>query len=799
MSEPLILVFDISDSNVTINIPIYDYTFYSIDWGDTTITSDNKTHTYTNPNTYIVKITTDAANFYGGLNNQLWGQQYLTKCTSFGSNNFVRLDNMFINATKLKEVPNKLPQSVSVLTGMFKNAIMFNDPNITYWDISNVTNISYMFEGATNFNQDISKWITSNIINMSNIFYNAVSFNQNIGLWDVQNVGSMGNVFYGASKFNQDISKWNTSRVIYMNNMFKDAISFNQDISSWDISYTAIYNMTVLNNMLDNCGLTPYNYDKILNGWANRNYNNVLINGLTLGANSLKYTDLQSHNKLTNNLGWTISGDIYIGDKLSLTFNITNDNVVINLPISSTSTSLTIDWNDGQPNSDISHNYTKAGIYTVNISNNNGLITSFGTSNDWNQKYLINCNSFGNIGLINLDNAFYNAINLVSVPNNLPTTVQSLSNMFNGASNFNQDIGGWDVQNVENMANMFNDATNFNQPIGNWNVQNVTNMSNMFNSASKFNQPIDNWDVQNVTDMSSMFQNATDFNQDISGWQVQNITNMSNMFNDATNFNQPIGNWNVQNVENMANMFRNATNFNQPIGNWSVQKVTNMDFMFLNATSFNKNIGNWKVQNVSSMDSMFYNASKFNQDIGNWNVQNVTNMLGMFRNASKFNQPIGKWKTSKVENMQNMFNDATNFNQNISNWNVQNVTNMIGMFLNASKFDQNIGNWNVQNVENMNGIFNNCGLKYLNYDKILLGWSKLKKLQKNVKLTAKNIFYTNVKARNILISKPNNWKISDDKRKQLRYIGESGGTKQELKQYNDFIKKILLKIKSQQK
>ena len=45
--------------------------------------------------------------------------------------------------------------------------------------------------------------------------------------------------------------------------------------------------------------------------------------------------------------------------------------------------------------------------------------------------------------------------------------------------NFNQNIGNWDVSNVETMSEMFCCATNFNQNISNWDVSKVTEMDLM--------------------------------------------------------------------------------------------------------------------------------------------------------------------------------------------------------------------------------------------------------------------------------------------------------------------------------
>jgi len=131
---------------------------------------------------------------------------------------------------------------------MFENARSFNQ-DISNWDVSNVTTMSYMFYAAKSFNQDISNWDVSNVTNMSFMFENARSFNQDISNWDVSNVTCMGSMFTDAVSFNQDISGWDVSNVEDMSGMFTDAVSFNQDISKWDVS-----NVINMGSMFDGAG-----------------------------------------------------------------------------------------------------------------------------------------------------------------------------------------------------------------------------------------------------------------------------------------------------------------------------------------------------------------------------------------------------------------------------------------------------------------------------------------------------------------------------------------------------------------
>jgi surface protein len=276
------------------------------------------------------------------------------------------------------------------------------------------------------------------------------------------------------------------------------------------------------------------------------------------------------------------------------------------------------------------------------------------------------------------------------------TLVDDMSELFRGNQLFNQDIGNWDVSNVNSMNNMFNNAASFNKDIGSWNVSNVTDMAGMF-VKTYFNQDIGSWDVSNVTSMDNMFGFTYRFNQDISSWDVSSVTRMGGMF-DNSPFNQDIGSWDVSSVTYMSFMFRNSP-LNQDIGSWNVSSVTDMSFMFTETEVFNQDIGSWDVSNVTNLHGMFVEAEVFNQDIGSWDVSNVTNMRGMFNNTASFNKDIGSWNVSNVTDMAGMFNGAEVFNQDIGSWDVGNVTLMFNMFNEAEAFNQDLSKWCVSSIK----------------------------------------------------------------------------------------------------
>ena len=331
----------------------------------------------------------------------------------------------------------------------------------------------------------------------------------------------------------------------------------------------------------------------------------------------------------------------------------------ISIPITDSGYDFTINWGDGSQTgwkdgddpAGLTHTYSSAGTYRVEIT---GEFPRIFFNSIGDRRKILTIEQWGDIEWGSMEGAFSGASNLELVASDAPDlrNVTNLSKMFRGASNINGNFNSWDVSGVTDMSEMFYGIFSFNGDLSNWNVSGVTNMAGTFASYS-FNGDLSNWDVSSVTNMRGMFTGV--FNQDISGWNVAAVTDMSYMFSGAVSFNQDISNWDVSSVTTMEWMFHTAWEFNQNLGGWDISNVINMSQMLhetiLSTANYDATLTGWAAQNVQNnvelgASGLVYCAETARQsliDDHNWTITGDAPAAGC--GPTTFRPYITTWKT----------------------------------------------------------------------------------------------------------------------------------------------------------
>jgi hypothetical protein len=656
---------------------------------------------------------------------------------------------------------------------------------INQWGTNQWTSMANAFEGCSNLViADMAAPDLTLAADLSAMFKDATALNSPIGNWTVSTISNMSNMFAGAINFDQNISTWNVGVVSNMANMFDGATSFDQNLGGWDVS-----GVTDMTDMFANgAGLSIENYDELLIGWSSQ----TLQNSVSFNAGLSEYCfGAAAKALIVTNFLWTITdagencADVFTSTWKTDNLGTSMDNE-ITIPTTGPGYMYEVSWGDGTRSTnvvgDITHTYAASGTYIVKIR---GSFPRIYFNNGGDKDKILSVDNWGAISWTSMSAAFFGCTNLAINAGDAPdlSGVTSLSQLFKGATSFDNNIDNWDVSTIMNLSETFSQATSFNQdlsgwvtialtnldatfsqsgfnqPINSWDVSNVTTMEGTF-AESPFNQPLAGWNTMDVLSMDSMFANALDFNQNINAWDVSNVENMQGMFLNAEVFNQPLAGWIVTSAQTMEGMFSNTDAFNQPIGSWVVTTVTNMSGMFTDAIAFNQPIGSWTVDNVTDMSNMFNGAITFNQDLNLWDVSQVTNFTSMFASAESFDGDIISWTTGSAIIMANMLSGTLVFNQNISNWDTSSVLDMREMFTGAEAFDQNIGAWDVSMVADMENMFSGATLSIANYDALIIGWDA-QILQSGISFNGGNSRYCDgATARNNMITN-DGWVITD--------------------------------------
>ena len=99
--------------------------------------------------------------------------------------------------TKVNKTYSCKPKDKKELEKIIKERLKKDeDADLNDIDVSDITNMIYLFVDLDPHNIDISKWDVSNVINMHGMFEGCVNFNCDLSKWDVSKVEDMEWMFY---------------------------------------------------------------------------------------------------------------------------------------------------------------------------------------------------------------------------------------------------------------------------------------------------------------------------------------------------------------------------------------------------------------------------------------------------------------------------------------------------------------------------------------------------------------------------------------------------------------------------
>ncbi|HRN45075.1 MAG TPA: BspA family leucine-rich repeat surface protein, partial [Flavobacterium sp.] len=596
---------------------------------------------------------------------------------------------------------------------------MFHESAISYpmndWDVSKVTNMRQMFADTRNFNQPINSWDVSNVTNMSQMFERTRVFNQLLADWDVSGVEDMSGMFKGEDLdmiYNQPLGAWDVSKVTNMSEMFQRCIAFNQPLNSWNVSKVLNMSKMFAETTVFNQPLDSWNVAKVTNlsgMFQKAEQFNQPINSwnTTLVTNmSGLFQNATSFNQ--NLASWSVIGATNMSNMLSNSglSQANYDNTLIG-------------WASQNVKSNVS-------LGALNLNYCDGLTArqALITSKNWNiTGDIINCPFVLCTSIISPFNGDQkvpanSSIRWNPAPNATGYRV-SIRRVNSGVTYTianNQDIGNVLFLNftTEFIAgdNVFVTVVPYNDDGPAVGCQEISfkTVASWVNSPDAFKITIDTRNLNRSSSASNQFRlNLNkgfpdnliyDFSVDWGDNQYNN-----NVTNDITHTYLNAGIYTIAIIGNYpAHYYADANRDNfklLSIDQWGTQEWKSMRNAFYYCQNMVYNATDIpNLSQVTSMQNIFHRAFKFNGNINNWDVSNVTDMTGVFFQASLFNQPLDNWNVSKVTEMNGMFY-ATPFNQPLTSWDVSNVNKMQDLFNNARMFNQPLNNWNVSKVINM--------------------------------------------------------------------------------------------------
>ena len=442
------------------------------------------------------------------------------------------------NLADISAFSNWKPHDLEEMQYMIEYGKYTNVDPLAEWDVSNVTNMAYMFFGTDNLqNVDgLSEWETGNVQYLTGLFSEAKALSDISGMseWDTGNVVSLYNTFYGTKQLkNIDaLAEWDVSNVQSMGQMFTESGIQNVDgASRWITTSLKYVNGMFAYSDITNIGHLDEETGEPVGG----------MSGWDMSQVEYMSSMFSYAGKLQNVIGATKWN----------TGNVTTMNSMFDDTTQLTSIEPLAGW-DVRKVEDMGWMFDTA-----------DKITSISALSQWKT-----------LSLTSISNTFSSMYRLQSLDGLQNWDTSKVTNMYCAfdhtyALHDVDEIAGWDVSNATNMSYMFGGSRIENvDGMANWHPNNVTNISYIFKDTIRLTNinGISGWfdtdENSKVYNIAYIFDGSAISNLDaLTDWKTPNLTNLKYAFSNNTNLTNVDGlkNWNTVNLRYIDGLFSGDT------------------------------------------------------------------------------------------------------------------------------------------------------------------------------------------------------------------------------------------------
>lgn len=229
--------------------------------------------------------------------------------SNFAYKNSINASNLFRSAKTVETIilPKNFGRHMTSFRQLFSDCPKLKSINTDAIDLSNVSDISFMFYGCSSLKEiDVSNWDVSKITNFDHFAAHANLKRKGIENWNTSSATNMNALFHNCAEEELDLSGWDVSKVQFFCQMFENSPNLKRikGLENWDTSSGLGFDeMFERCYKLEEVDLSAFNTTKAKNNVS------ASTNGHKTATMYNMFKDCRNLKKVTVGTNFSINGD----------------------------------------------------------------------------------------------------------------------------------------------------------------------------------------------------------------------------------------------------------------------------------------------------------------------------------------------------------------------------------------------------------------------------------------------------------------------------------------------------------